>query len=114
MNKMTKTKKQLSVKGLVIAAIITSLLMIISFCFVYWSATSPTPWENADCEGVSYTTSADGLVVVSEADLRCSGEAYMQREAHEKRDAIGKTAGIASSILNLIFLIFLLKSIRTS
>ena len=114
MNKTIKNKKQFSTSSLVIAAIVTSLLTIASFYAVYWSATSPKPWTNPNCYASDTYTLADGIVIKGEATAKCADEADTLKIIHTISNVTGKTVAIASSVLNLLFLIILLKVVRSS
>ena len=107
MNKTTKTKKHLSVKGLVIATMITSLLMVASFCLVYLNLPSPDTLVIKDCGG-GYSKSADGLVVVNEIDTRCmvNNEDLVSQEI---LNLIGVSIGSISIVLNFLLLSLILK-----
>lgn len=74
MKKLKKTTERLSHKRLIAVAIIMALVVITSSGVLYWNSQSFDTKKMSQCEGVTYSTSADGLVVVSEADLRCAGE----------------------------------------
>ncbi len=107
MNRKTKTKKQFSVKGLVIATIVTSLLMIISFCLIYWNTPSPDTSAIKDCGG-GYSKSADGLVVVNEIDARCMvNDADLSSK--KTLNLIGVSIASISTVLNFLLLSLILK-----
>ncbi|KKW05083.1 MAG: hypothetical protein UY35_C0002G0041 [Candidatus Saccharibacteria bacterium GW2011_GWC2_48_9] len=104
---MTKTKKVLSTKTLVIASMVMSLLALLSLLLIYLTPLSPEMPAIADCGG-GYSRSADGLVVVEETDARCIINDG-RRPDGDTIHLIGIIVGGISAILNFAFLITILR-----
>lgn len=84
--------------------------MIFSFGVIYWNSQLSDIGDSTKCEGASYTTSADGFVVIDEADLRCAGDVERKRSSLESINLISISVGVVSTGLTLFLLFLLLKN----
>lgn len=107
--KLQKNKKHPLNKRLLVALTISSFLMVFSFGITYLNSQPLSTKDYIGCKGVSYTTSADELVVVGEADLKCAGDIERKRSSSEDIKLISVSVGAVSAGLTLILLFLFLK-----
>ena len=89
--------------------IVSSLIAILSFGLAYWSKTSPKDYQNIQCAGPSYSRSADGLVLIAEADINCSGPISKQKRQEEKLQRNSIAIGALFTAISVCALYLLLK-----
>lgn len=98
-----KTKKQLLDNRLLFTSILTFFLMILFFSVTYWNSQRSTI-NGSNCQKANNTISADGLVTINEADLRCAGAVERDRSSKEAINLASITLGLACAGLTLLFL----------
>jgi len=109
-NKSNSDSKQL--KRVVTASILTTVIMILSFWLLYMHTSSPDTARDVDCAGPTKSISAEGLVVIGEADLSCAAQSEGLQSSRGSIDIALKSVAAVSSVLNLYLLSWLYKKSR--
>lgn len=109
--KSSKSTKRLRKQHLRVALIISFLLIVSSFSVAYFNFQRSSRANTTDCIGAAEndTMSADGLVIATEADLRCAGKIERESSSQELFKSISVLLGIVGVGLAIVALSLLLK-----
>lgn len=104
----TKTKR------FIIATLMPVLLMGLSIGILYVNSQRGTPTQPSRCEGVHYSTSADDVAVVNEADLNCLGEIYKSQNTIQTKLIIENgtlITGVTAFLASIILLVYIYRKV---
>lgn len=85
-------KKSMLIKRAALATLGMSLVMAASIGVLYLNSQAAIVEPLHQCKGSTRSLSADGVVVIGEADLGCAGNNDKIREVQQKHNVINNTA----------------------